>query len=198
MAIFSRSLALAGGTALLAGVLGAGVAIGSGASLRPQAPGSPASLAATAPAAADPTIDAVLAALDGAGATGSAGFAAPGAGAKPAVGPGERILRLARWKQLVHATLTVDRPGAGIQTFTLDHGTISGLSSGSIVVAEAGGSSVTLATDARTRVRKDAEKATLADLVTGDRVVVVSVAESGGARALLVVVPPVAGATPQG
>ena len=149
MTIASRSLALAGSAALLVGVLGAGIAIGVGAT------------------------------------------------AKPAGLLGQRIRQFARWKQLVHATVTVDRPGSGIQTFELDHGTITALPAGSITISEAGGASITVATDASTRVRKDRAKAALSDLSSGDQVVVVSMVSNGSsARALLIVVPPVAPTSP--
>ena len=216
MTIVSRSLALAGGAALLVGVLGAGIAVragalaGSAATSSAAAPGaaatgavapgtassSAAPGAAAASAATDPTADAVdaaLAAFDQAGTTGPAGLAAPGATAQPATRLGQRLRQFARWKQLVHATVTVNRPGAGIQAFNLDHGTITALTAGSLTIAEAGGSSVTLTTDTTTRVRKDGKKATLADLRSGNEVVAVSkVGGTATTRALLVVVPPAA------
>jgi hypothetical protein len=215
MTIVSRSLALAGGAALLVGVLGAGIAVGAGASAGSAATSSTATPGAAATgavapgaaslsAATDPTAaaaHAALAAFDQAGTTGPAGLAAPGATAQPATRLGQRIRRFARWKQLVHATVTVNRPGAGIQTFNLDHGTITALTAGSMTVAEAGGASVTLTTDTTTRVRKDGKKATLADLRSGNDVVVVSlVGGTGTSRAILVVVPPAAptSTTPKG
>lgn len=195
MTIVSRSLALAGGAALLVGVLGAGIAVGAGASAgsaatsSTAAPGAASSSAATDATAA--AADAALAAFDQAGTTGPAGLAAPGATAQPATRLGQRIRRFARWKQLVHATVTVNRPSAGIQTFNLDHGTITALTAGSMTVAEAGGSSVTLTTDTTTRVRKDGKKATLADLRSGNEIVVVSlVGGTGTSGVVLVVVPP--------
>jgi len=205
MTIVSRSLALAGGAALLVGVLGAGIAVGAGASagsaatISTAAPGAAAASAATDPTA--DAVDAALAAFDQVGTTGPAGLAAPGATAQPATRLGQRLRQFARWKQLVHATVTVNRPGAGIQTFNLDHGTITALTAGSLTVAEAGGSTVTLTTDTTTRVRKDGKKATLADLRSGNDVVVVSlVGGTGTSRAILVVVPPAAptSTTPKG
>jgi hypothetical protein len=70
-----------------------------------------------------------------------------------------------------------------------------------MTVAEAGGASVTLTTDTTTRVRKDGKKATLADLRSGNEVVVVSlVGGTGTSRAILVVIPPAAptSTTPKG
>jgi hypothetical protein len=202
MTIASRSLALAGGAALLVGVLGAGIAIGAGATSDPaQATSIVATAAPAAAPAIDPTADAVdaaLAAFDLAGPSDTAGLAAPDATARPASLLGQRIRRFARWKQLVHATVTVDRPGTGIETFELDHGTITASPAGSITISEAGGASVTVATDASTRVRKDRAKAALSDLSSGDQVVVVSAVGTAGSppRALLVVVPPAAPKSP--
>jgi hypothetical protein len=197
MTIASRSLSLAGGAALLVGVLGAGIAVGAGASagsaatISTAAPGAAAASAATDPTA--DAVDAALAAFHQAGTTGPAGLAAPGATAQPATRLGQRLRQFARWKQLVHATVTVNRPGAGIQAFNLDHGAITALTAGSLTVAEAGGSTVTLTTDTTTRVRKDGKKATLGDLRSGNEVVVVSlVGGTGTPRANLVVVPPAA------
>ena len=204
MTIASRSLALAGSAALLVGVLGAGIAIGVGATSDPAqatvAVAGQQAGAATSPAT-NPTADAVdaaLAAFDQAGASDTAGLAAPDATARPAGLLGQRIRRFARWKQLVHATVTVDRPGSGIQTFELDHGTITALPAGSITISEAGGAGATLATDASTRVRKDRAKAALSDLSSGDQVIVVSMVGTAGSppRALLVVVPPAAPKSP--
>jgi Domain of unknown function (DUF5666) len=195
MTIASRSLALAGGAALLVGILGAGIAIGAGATSDPAQATSAASAAVSAISpATDPTADAVdaaLAAFDQAGPSDTASLAAPDATARPAGLLGQRIRRFARWKQLVHATVTVDRPGTGIETFELDHGTITALPAGSITISEAGGASVTVATDASTRVRQDRAKAALSDLSSGDQVAIVStVGNAGSPRALLVVVPP--------
>lgn len=92
-------------------------------------------------------------------------------------------------KHLVHGTVTVlDRDGKLI-TLQLDHGTISAIGDDSITVAEAGGSSVTVATTAETRVRKD-RKAALAALAVGDEVVVRSTVDDGSATARGIRVPP--------
>ena len=212
MTTTSRSLALAGGAALLVGVLGAGVAIGSGAPGRSTAGSRVATTgvattgvattgvtAATVSSAADSNadvVDATLAAFDQAGTADGTSLAVPGTNAPAPARLAQRIRRFARWNMLVHATMTVDRPGIGIQTYDLDRGTISGSSTSPLTIAEAGGSSVTVSTDASTRVRKGGKKAALADLASGDRVIVVSLAQASGApKALLVLVPPVAGTT---
>ena len=95
-------------------------------------------------------------------------------------------------KHLVHGTITVlDRDGKLI-TLQLDHGTVSAIGSGSVSIAEAGGTSVTVGTTAETRVRKDRKPASLTDLAVGDEVVVVSMVTDGTATARRIVVPPTA------
>jgi Domain of unknown function (DUF5666) len=204
MTIASRSLALAGCAALLVGILRAGVTIGASATSDSAHPATTLAAAGQQAGAAalpgsDPTADAVdaaLAAFDLAGPADTTGVTAPGATTQPATVVAQRIRRFARWKQLVHATVTVDRPGTGIRTFELDHGTITALPAGSITISEAGGASVTVTTNPSTRVRKDRAKAALSDLSSGDLVVVVStVGNAGPPRALLVVVPPAAPAS---
>ncbi len=96
---------------------------------------------------------------------------------------------------LVHATVTITERDGKLETYQLDHGTVSAAGSGSITVAEAGGSSVTVANTAQTRVRKDGKPALLAGLKIGDEVVVRSTIEGGAATARLVVVPPAGPAT---
>ena len=95
-------------------------------------------------------------------------------------------------KHLVHGTFTVlDRDSAPV-TVQLDHGTVSSIGEGSITIAEAGGSSVTVGTTADTRVRKGGKPATLAALVLGDEVFVRSIVEGGSAGVRSIVVPPAA------
>ena len=101
----------------------------------------------------------------------------------------ERLRRLAAWKHLVHGTVVVNLPKAGMTTVQLDHGTISAVSATSLTIAEAGDSSVTVSLSDQSRVRRDGAKAAVADLKTGDVVVVMSKVESGGTTAYLVVVP---------
>lgn len=166
-----RRVTILAGSALLVALAGIGIA---------QA--QPSGSAATSPTratASDPdlaTIDAVLAAEQVASdATGRLGV--------------ERLRRLAAWKHLVHGTVVVDLPKAGLTTIQLDHGTISAVSATSLTIAEAGGSSATVSLSDQSRVRRGGAKAALADLKTGDVVVVVSKVESGGTTAYLVVVP---------
>ena len=99
--------------------------------------------------------------------------------------------RLARQRQhLVHGTFTVLKRDGELMTIQLDHGTVSAIEDGSITIAEAGGSSVTVSATADTKVRKDRAPASLGVLEIGDEVVVHSVVEDGSATARLVFVPP--------
>lgn len=169
-----RRLTILAGSALLVAVAGIGIA-----QAQPSTPLATTSTGAAAAADPDPdvaAIDAVLAAEQLApNATGRLGA--------------ERLRRLAAWKHLVHGTVVVDLPKAGLTTVQLDHGTISAVSSTSLTIAEAGGSSVTVSLSDESRVRRDGAKAAIADLKTGDVVVVMSKVESGGTTAYLVVVP---------
>ena len=99
------------------------------------------------------------------------------------------LRRPVAWRRLVHATVLVDLKQGGLTTIQLDHGTISAVSASSVTVAEAGGGSVTVALGDETRVRRNAVKATAADLKTADEVFVISKVEAGGVTAYLVVVP---------
>lgn len=103
-------------------------------------------------------------------------------------GRGE-LRRLAAWRRLVHATIVVDLPEKGLTTVQLDRGTVSAVSADSLSIAEAGDTSVTVALGEETRVRKNGEKATVADLKVGDIVFVMSLVEGSASEAYLVVVP---------
>jgi hypothetical protein len=82
-------------------------------------------------------------------------------------------------RRLVHATATVlDKDGNLVQ-LQLDHGTVQATGSGSISVAEAGGTTVTVSTDSSTVVRIGRTKGTLADLKVGDQVFVRSRIDGG-------------------
>jgi hypothetical protein len=167
-----RRLTILAGSALLVAVAGIGIA-----QAQPSVPAATTSTGAAGASDADLTaIDVVLAAEQVApDATGRLGA--------------ERLRRLAAWKHLVHGTVVVDLPKAGLTTVQLDHGTISAVSATSLTIAEAGGSSVTVNLSDESRVRRDGAKAAIADLKTGDIVVVMSKVESGGTTAYLIVVP---------
>lgn len=172
MQILRRRVAIVAGSALLVALAGVGIA-----QAQPSGPTPAAPTVAAAPSDPDiAAIDAVLAAEQVApDATGRLGA--------------ERLRRLAVWKHLVHGTVVVDLPKAGLITIQLDHGTISAVNATSLTIAEAGGSSVTVSLSDESRVRRDGAKAAIADLRTGDVVVVMSKVESGGTTAYLVVVP---------
>lgn len=81
--------------------------------------------------------------------------------------------------RIVHVTATVqDKDGTLIQ-LQLDHGTIQAIGGGSIMVAEAGGTTITVNTDASTIVRTGRTKGTLGDLKVGDNVFVQSRIDGG-------------------
>jgi uncharacterized protein DUF5666 len=85
--------------------------------------------------------------------------------------------------RIVHVTATVqDKDGALIQ-LQLDHGTVQAIGSGSITIVEAGGTNVTVSTDAATMVRTGRTKGTLGDLKVGDNVFVQSRIDGGTALA---------------
>lgn len=121
----------------------------------------------------------------------------PGADLTPFLGERRRALRdrlgdggLGRFgRNLVHGTITVLDKDGKLVTHQLDRGTIAGINDGSITIAEAGGTSVTVATTADTRVRKDRKQAALADLAVGDEVMVHSIVEGGAATARGILVP---------
>ena len=99
------------------------------------------------------------------------------------------LRRLAAWRHLVHATVVVDLPQAGLTTIQLDHGSISAVDAASVTIAESGGGSVTVKLADDTRVRRDGKRAAIADLKPGDELFVMSKVEAGGTTAYLVVVP---------
>ena len=85
--------------------------------------------------------------------------------------------------RVVHVTATVlDKDGKLIQ-LQLDHGTVQAIGGGSITVTEAGGTNVTVSTDAATIVRTGRTKGSLNDLKVGDNVFVQSRIDGGTALA---------------
>ena len=99
------------------------------------------------------------------------------------------LRRLAAARRLVHATVVLDLPKTGLTTVQVDHGTISKAGATSLTIAEAGGGSATVSLESETRVRRNGDKAAIADLKVGDEVFTLSKVESGGTVAYLVVVP---------
>jgi len=99
------------------------------------------------------------------------------------------LRRLAAARRLVHATVVMDLPKTGLTTIQVDHGTISAAGATSLTIAEAGGGSANVTLESETRVRRNGDKAAIADLKVGDEVFTLSKIESGGTVAYLVVVP---------
>ncbi len=168
-------------TLLAMALLEAGIALGRN---EPRT-AAPLAAATTTTAPADDAIaaqvDAVLAADQTAATT-----AAPGKVNRAVAG----LRRLAAARKLVHATVVVNLPKlGGLTTIQLDHGTISAVGTTSLSVAETGGTTATVFLGDETRVRKNAAKAAVADLKTGDEVFVMSKVDGGKAEAYLVVVP---------
>jgi hypothetical protein len=110
----------------------------------------------------------------------SAGSAA---GAKAAVGPLAKIAR-----HVVHGTVVIQRPDGTLQTLQIDRGTVASISGSALTINEPGGSQ-TVTTDARTRVRRNGAKSTVASLAVGDKVIVVSELRGGTAVAQQILVP---------
>jgi hypothetical protein len=100
-----------------------------------------------------------------------------------------RFFRHARY--LVHAEATLDLPDGGLTTFALDHGTITAVNGGTISLKASDDSTVSVGTDADTKVRKERQKATLSDLAVGAEAYVLSVKEGGAFVARHVWVPKV-------
>jgi Domain of unknown function (DUF5666) len=118
-------------------------------------------------------------------ATTAAPNAGPSAGAR-AGGRAARLLRIGR--RLVHAEITVNRDGQ-LVNLQLDHGTVQSIGSGTLTIAEAGGSTVTVSTDDATKVHLGRTAGKLADVKAGAEVFVRSLADGGTtlAKAILVI-----------
>jgi hypothetical protein len=79
-----------------------------------------------------------------------------------------------RAKHLVHATATFTDKEGNLVTIQLDHGTIQAIGNGSLTIAEAGSSTVTVSTDDQTKVHVGRTAGSLTDLKVGDAVFVQS------------------------
>ncbi len=87
---------------------------------------------------------------------------------------GSRLGKLAAARHLVHVTATFTDKDGNLVTVQVDHGTIQAIGSGSLAIAEAGGSTVTVSTDDTTDVYLGREEGKLSDLKVGDTVFVQS------------------------
>ncbi len=166
-----------------------GIAIGAGASHPAVAPAAAAPAVATDDAALAADLDTLLTADQ---------TAAPDPAASTGPNPAKArinaavagLRRLAAARKLVHATVVADLPQlGGLTTIQIDHGTIASVSATSLSVSETGGTTATVQLGDETRVRRNAAKAAVGDLKTGDEVFVMSRVESSGTVAYLVVVP---------
>jgi len=82
--------------------------------------------------------------------------------------------RLGIGKRLVHVTATFTDKDGNLITIQIDHGTIQTIANGSLTIAEAGGGTVTVATDTETKVWIGRDAGKLSDLKAGDTVFVQS------------------------
>jgi hypothetical protein len=187
MTISMRRSVLRAGAVLLLGLAAIGLVQAVSANATPAAPLANAPVANASVAATGATTDDALAIeLD-------AILAADQTAAQPALaGPNGApgiLGRLRIGRRLVHGTIVVDLPKAGLTTVQVDHGTISTVGPTSLTISEAGGTSVRVALDDKTRVRRNGAKAAIADLKTGDQVFVMSRVAPGGTIAAVVIVP---------
>ncbi len=193
-----RRATLTGASLLLVSMIGAG--IGVAATTAGASPATPSSTATrlTDQAAGGGAGDAALAAI----VDQALDPAAPAAAGDPAAavptqsGLGAIRNRLGRWRALVEATVTVNLPQVGLQTFQVDHGTISAVGASSVTLTEAGGKDVTITTGQSTRVRKGARKAQVSDLAVGDDATAFSRIGVGGSTVAVAIVVPRTPASP--
>lgn len=137
--------------------------------------------AANSPVA--PAADAVAADPSGAPA------AAPGERLGPRAGlAGPRLLRVGR--HLVHAEVTVTDRDGKLVNLQFDHGTVQSIGSGTLVIAEAGGGTVTVSTDNATKVHLGRKAGALGDVKVGAEVFVQSRVDGGTTLAKRIVVVP--------
>lgn len=163
MRIPTWRLALTGGAIVILVAVGVGLVAAS-----TSAPAAPVAPAAAAPSGSP-------------GPGGPAGFLRQRLGTHLGRLAGERLLA----RHLVHATVTVTDKDGKLVTVQLDHGTLASIGSGSLSISEAGGSTVSVATDADTVVRLGggAGKGTLGDLRVGDEIFVQSRIDGGATLA---------------
>src|SRR3954452_6078619 len=97
----------------------------------------------------------------------------------------ERLLK--RADHLVHVEATVTDKDGKLVHLQADHGTIQSIGNGSIAIAEAGGTSVTVSTDGDTKVRLGRDLGKLSDLKVGDEIYVHSRVDGSTALAKRVI-----------
>jgi len=173
-------LALTGAAIVILAIAGIGVvSAGSGAvsNVTDAVADNAAAAGAAAPNAEDQALDAAL-------------DAAPAA-ARDGAGTGEHAGPLGRWalRHLVHAVVTVEGEDGDLYTIQLDRGTVTAVDSDSLTISEAGGSNVTVALDAETRVREGRERSSLDAVDVGDEVFVQSRIDGATLAKRIVIIP---------
>jgi hypothetical protein len=102
--------------------------------------------------------------------------------------PGMRLLRAGR--HLVHAEVTVTDRDGKLVNLQFDHGTVQSIGGGTLVIAEAGGGTVTVSTDDATKVHVGRKAGALGDLKVGAEVFVQSRVDGGTTLAKRILVIP--------
>ena len=107
--------------------------------------------------------------------------AAPAAAREAADGRGANAGPVGRWvvRHLVHAVVTIQGEDDELYTIQLDRGAVTAVDADSLTIAEAGGSSVTVALNDATRVREGRERSNLDAIDVGDDVFVQSRIDGG-------------------
>lgn len=85
-----------------------------------------------------------------------------------------RAARLGVGRHLVHVIATFTDKDGNLVTIQIDHGTVQSIGGGSLVISEAGSSTVTVSTDDATKVWIGRDAGKLTDLKVGDTVFVQS------------------------
>lgn len=117
---------------------------------------------------------------DGAPAAAPAGRPAS-APALDALGP--RAIGLRALRHVVHGVVTFQDRNGDLVTVQLDRGTVTAVDANSMTLSEAGGTSVTVALDADTKVRVGRQRGSLDDIDVGDDLFVQSRVTAGSALA---------------
>jgi hypothetical protein len=103
--------------------------------------------------------------------------------------------RLGAGRHLVHVVGTFTDKDGNLVTIQLDHGTVQSVGSGSLTIAEAGGSTVTVSTDDQTKVFVGRNDGTLADVKAGQTVFVQSRVDGSTLAKRILIAPADASAT---
>jgi Cu/Ag efflux protein CusF len=98
-------------------------------------------------------------------------------------------------KHLVHVTATFTDKDGKLVTIEIDHGTVQAIGTGTLTIAEAGGTTVTVSTDTDTKVWVGRDAGKLSDLKTGDTVFVQSRVDGSTLAKRILEVPATAAST---